>query len=154
MFKTACSAILVAACVTSVRAQESLIPTHVSGSGEVTVTAELRYQAGRGTVSDPLGEADFDLNQFLVRFRFGVGVGSGFEVEASSPFGFSGVFETDDFGFDFEVETAGLGDLTLEGNYLVVPGSKVSPQVVAGLVAVLPVGNDDFPVAEIRVNGV
>ncbi len=153
MFKSALSAFLAIGCVTSVSAQDSLIPTHVSDTGEVTVTAELRFQAGQGTLSDPLTEADIDLTNFLALFRVGVGVGSGFEIEASVPFGFSGVVESDDFALDFEIETAGLGDLTLEGNYLLVPSSKTSPQVIAGLVIVVPSGDDDFPVAEVRING-
>jgi hypothetical protein len=154
MFKTACSAILVFACVASVRAQESLLPTHISDTGEVTVTAMLRFNAGQGTLSDPLAEADFDLSSFFGEIRVGVGVGSGFEIEGSFPYAFSGTGEADEGGFGFEVENVGLGDLTVEGNYLLVPSSKTSPQVMAGLVVVLPMGNDDFATPEIRIGGV
>jgi hypothetical protein len=154
MFKTACSAILVFACVATVRAQESLLPTHISDTGEVTVTAALRFNAGQGTLSDPLAEADFDLTTFFGEFRVGVGIGGGFEIEGSFPYAFSGTGEADEGGFGFEVENVGLGDLTVEGNYLLVPSTKASPQVMAGLVVVLPMGNDDFATPEIRVGGV
>lgn len=154
MFKSALSLILAVVGAASVSAQDSLIPTHVSDPGEINVTAELRYHAGQGTLSNPSFEVDFDDAHFLGLFRVGVGVGGGFEVEAAFPFEFSGVGEADDSGIEFEVETAGLGDLFLEGNYLIVPMGKDAPQVLAGLVVVLPVGDDDFATPEIRIGGV
>src|SRR5262245_16875744 len=154
MYKAPLSVALVLGCITSVSAQESLLPTYVNGPGEVTLEAFLRFQAGQGTLSNPVFEADFDDTHFLSEFRAGVGIGGGFEIEASVPFEFTGTGEADESGLDFELETAGLGDLTLEGNFLIAPATKDTPNVIAGLVVVLPTGNDDFGVAEIRVNGV
>ena len=154
MRKSAWTAVLLFACGSAAAAQESLLPTHVSDSGEVTVSAALRFAAGQGTLSNPAFEVDFDDTHFLGEFRFGVGVGGGFEIEASFPFEFSGTGEADENNVEFEVETAGLGDLTVEANYVLVPSLKATPQVIAGLVLVLPVGNDDFPTPDIRFNGV
>ena len=154
MSKTAWAWVLVIGCVSPAAAQESLLPTHVSDAGEVTITGQLRYLAGRGTLSNPIFEVDFDQTHFLGEFRVGVGVGGGFEIEGSFPFEFTGMGEADESGVEFELETAGLGDLTLEGNYLLAAASKTSPSIMAGLVVVLPVGNDDFAVPEIRFNGV
>jgi hypothetical protein len=154
MSKAAWSAILVLACVTPAAAQEALLPTHVSDSGEITVSALLRFQAGQGTLSNPLFEVDFDDTHFFAEFRVGVGLGSRFEIEGSFPFEFTGTGEADEDNVDFEVETAGLGDLTLEGNYAIVEAGKSGPQAMAGLVVVVPVGDDDFAVPEIRFGGV
>lgn len=154
MLKTPLSVALVLGCITSVSAQESLLPTYVNGSAEVTVEALLRFQAGQGTLSNPSFDVDFDDTHFFAEFRAGVGIGGGFEIEASVPFEFTGTGEADESGVEFELETAGLGDLTLEGNFLITPASKSTPNVMAGLVIVLPSGNDDFGVPEIRVNGV
>jgi len=154
MVKPLWSLLLVLGCITSVQAQESLLPTHISDAGEVTVTAFLRFQAGQGTLTNPAFDVDFDDTHFLAEFRVGVGVGGGFEVEASFPFEFTGKGEADDNNLEFQVETAGLGDLTLEGNYLIVPSIKATPQVMAGLVMVLPTGKDDFATPEIRFGGV
>jgi hypothetical protein len=154
MSKTASALLLVLACAASVSAQESLRPTHISNTGEVTVTAALRYQAGGGTLTSPVFDVDFDDTHLFGEFRAGVGIGGGLEIEGSIPFEFSGKGEADDGGVEFEVETAGLGDLTLEANYLIVPASKTTPQVMAGLVLVLPVGNDDFATPELRIGGV
>ena len=57
MVKPLWSLLLVLGCITSVQAQESLLPTHISDAGEVTVTAFLRFQAGQGTLTNP---ASFD----------------------------------------------------------------------------------------------
>ena len=154
MVKSALSLALVFGCAASVGAQDYLLPTHVSAPGEINISAELRYQAGEGTLSNPSFEVDFEETHVLGLFRFGVGIGSGFEIEASAPFEFSGTGEADESGVEFEVETAGLGDLMLEGNYLISPMGKDAPQVLAGLVVVLPTGNDDFATPEIRVGGV
>jgi len=154
MAKSAWTAVLLLACGAPALAQDSLLPIHISETGEVTITGVLRYALGKGTLSNPGFEADFDQTLLVGDFRLGVGVGGGFEIEGSFPYGIQGTGEADEGGVDFEVETVGLGDLTLEGNYLLVPSSKVSPQVMAGLVFVLPVGDEDFAVPEIRFGGV
>jgi len=154
MFKPALSFLLVFGCITSVGAQESLLPTHVSDAGEVTVTAALGFGAGQGTLKDTTFKIDFKNRNFTGDFRVGVGVGGGFEIEGSLPFQFSGTGKADDNGVEFKVETAGLGDLTLEGNYLLVPSTKATPDVMAGLVIVVPAGNDDFATPELTVGGV
>jgi hypothetical protein len=154
MLKIPVSLTLVFVCSASVSAQESLIPTHISGAGEFTVEGFLRFQAGQGTLSNPAIDVDFEDTHFFAEFKAGVGVGGGFEIEASFPFEFTGTGEADESGVEFEVETAGLGDLTLEGNFLIAPSTKATPNVMAGLVIVLPSGNDDFAVPEIRFGGV
>ncbi|HZM19643.1 MAG TPA: hypothetical protein VFB87_09550, partial [Gaiellaceae bacterium] len=150
----ALSLALVLGCITSVSAQESLLPTYVNGSGEVTVEGFLRFQAGQGTFASPLAEVDFEDDHFLAEFSAAVGVGGGFEIAGSVPFEITGTGEADESGVEFELETAGLGDLTLEGNFLIAPATKDTPNVMAGLVIVLPTGDDDFGVPEIRFNGV
>lgn len=154
MSKTAWSAILVLGCVTPAAAQESLLPTYVNSTGEVTAEGVVRYIAGSGTLKDPLFDVDFEDSHFFGEFRVGVGIGGRFEIEAQVPYEFTGTGEADESGVEFELETAGFGDLTLEGNYLITPASKTSPQVVGGLVVVVPTGNDDFGVPEVRINGV
>lgn len=154
MFKSASALVLVLACAASAAAQESLLPSHISGTGEITLTGALRYQAGKGTLASPVFDVDFDDTHLFGEFRAGVGIGGGLEIEASVPFEFSGKGEADDSGVEFEVETAGLGDLTLELNYLIAPAGKTTPRVMAGLVLVVPVGDDDFATPELRIGGV
>lgn len=154
MSKTAWSAVLVLACAAPAAAQESLLPTYVNSTGEVTAEAILRYIAGQGTLANPAFEIDFENSSFFGEVRAAVGIGGRFEIEASFPYQFDGTGEADESGVEFEVETAGIGDLTLEGNYVITPASKDSPQVVAGLVLVVPVGDDDFGVPEVRIGGV
>ena len=148
------SIVLVFGLALPVAAQESLLPTYVNDTSEVTLTADLRYVAGVGTLTNPLFDIDFDDTHFLSEFRAAVGIGGGFEIEASVPFEFSGTGEADESGVEFEVETAGLGDLTLEGNYVITKAGKETPHVMAGLVIVLPTGDDDFATPEIRLGGV
>jgi hypothetical protein len=154
MFKPAWSLVLALGCITPVVAQDSLIPTDISDGGEVTVTALLRYILGQGTLTNPLFDVDFDDTHLLGEIRVGVGLGSGFEIEGSFPFELQGKAEADEDNVEFETETAGLGDLALEANYRLLAPTKSAPSFIAGLVLVLPTGNDDFATPEIRINGV
>jgi hypothetical protein len=154
MSKTTGSAILVFAFAIPAAAQESLLPTYVNQSGEVTVEATFRYLAGQATLSAPIAEADFESTNLFGDLRAGVGLGGRFEIEASVPFVFDSTAEAEEGGLEVEFETAGLGDLSLEANYLITPASKTSPQVVGGLIVVLPTGDNDFAEPEVRFNGV
>src|SRR5688572_11060101 len=124
MFKPVWSLVLALGCITPVVAQDSLIPTDISDSGEVTVTALLRYILGQGTLTNPLFDVDFDDTHLLGEIRVGVGLGSGFEIEGSFPFELQGKAEADEGGVEFESETAGLGDLTVEANYRLLAPAK------------------------------
>jgi hypothetical protein len=145
--------LVVLASAGSAWSQESLLPTHISGSGEVIVTGEVRFIAGQGSLTNPAFDIDFDDTRFFGLLRAGVGLGGSFELEAMLPYEFTGQGEADESGVEFETETAGMGDLTFDLNYLITPASKTSPQVMAGLVVVVPSGNDDFATPEIRING-
>jgi hypothetical protein len=154
MSKTAWSWVLIVAAAVPAGAQESLLPTYVNESGEVTVEATFRYLAGQATLSNPLLEADFESTNLFADLRAGVGLGGRFEIEASVPYQLDGTAEAEEGGFEVEFETVGLGDLTLEGNYLITPASRTSPQVVGGLIVVLPTGDSDLSDPEVRFNGV
>ena len=147
------SFILVFIWASPVAAQESLLPTHISGPHEITVTAELRYTSISGFLSDSLGELDYRETHVLADLRFGVGVGGGFEIEGSFPVDLQGRARADESDLEIEIETGGLGDLTVEGNYLLRPATGSSPQIMAGLLLVLPTGDDDLALAEIRSAG-
>jgi hypothetical protein len=142
MVKSALSFALVIAGAASASAQDYLLPTYVSGAGEINISAELRYQVGEGTLSNPAFEVDFEDTHVLGLFRASVGIGGGFEIEASAPFEFTGKGEADEGGVEFDVETAGLGDLTLEGTSCLV--SKEGPGPRASII-VLPSGNATSP---------
>jgi hypothetical protein len=143
------SFILAFLCASPVAAQETLLPTDILEQREFTVTTELRYTVLEALLVDPLSVLDFKQTQLLADLRIGVGLGGGFEIEGSFPIAFRNRAKADeeDFLGDFEIESGGLGDLTVEGNHL------LSPQLMGGLVLVLPTGDDDLPVAEIRFDG-
>ena len=154
MSKLAYSIALVLGLASAARAQESLLPTYVNDASEFTLTGRLGYIAGEGTLTNPAFDIDFEDTIVLAEIRFAVGIGGRFEIEAAVPFAFSGSGEADESNVEFEIETAGMGDMSLDLNYAIIQESKSSPQVFAGLVMVLPVGDDDFGVPEIRIGGV
>jgi hypothetical protein len=154
MSKSAWTALWILAAGSAAMAQDALVPTHISNFGEITATFRLRYDAGQGNLKDPTFELDLDVKRFFGELQAGVGLGHGFEVEATLPYQFQGTFQAEQGGVEFEQEQVGLGDLTLAGNYRLVEESKTSPQVIGGLLLVLPFGNDDLGATELRIGGV
>jgi hypothetical protein len=154
MSKFAYSTAFVLALASAASAQDSLLPTYINDSAEITATGRLGYFAGEGSLTNPAFDIDFEDTIILAELRAAIGIGGRFEIEAAVPFAFSGSGEADESNVELEIETAGMGDMSLDLNYAIIQESKSSPQIMAGLVMVLPVGNDDFGVPEIRIGGV
>lgn len=129
-------------------AQEGLTITDIHEAGNLSINGSFTSLIGSGTISDPAGVADIDLDFSEYRFvlRGQVGLGRGFEIEAEVPYQFFGTTEQDGtlFGFplNLEQEAEGFGDVTLNGLYRLIVESKDAPQVVLGVTSVLPVGNN------------
>lgn len=145
--------------VSMVAAQEKddnvLTPTDILEFGQFSITGAVQVLLGRATVKDGTGTLDVDLDtrEYDLYFAGGVGLGGGFEVEASIPYRIQGIGKAEEGIVEFEQETYSVGDLTLRGNYRVLKEEKESPQLVVGAIVVVPTGYWREQVAEITVGG-
>ena len=152
------SAFILMAAAGSLRAQEdALLPTHLIDAGNFYATGTLQYASGKGDTSI-LGTTAGDIDQkaFQLQLDAGIGLGQGFEIQASIIAQFVG--ETNaEFGAvntEFETESKGFSDLLIEARYRILQDSKVSPQLIIGAIVIAPVGNDKDGQPEIKVNGI
>jgi hypothetical protein len=151
------SAFLLFAGASAVAAQEdALLPTHLIDGGNVFATGTLRYLGGKGDAALFNTSGDIDQTAFQYQLDAGVGLGQGFEIDASIAYTFTGT-TTADFGAvntEFETESKGFSDLLLEARYRILQESKTTPQLFVGGVVVAPVGNDKDGQPEIKINGI
>jgi hypothetical protein len=133
-------------------AQDGLTPTDVLPMGRFTATARLQTQLGTGTFDAFAGTVseDIELRTFAVQFEAAVGIGYGFELEASLPYAFTLETEVDATGLDITEESKGIGDMNLGANYMILPDSASGPQLMVGAFMVLPTGDDTPSVAEVQ----
>ncbi len=157
MNRLSLSALLLCACASVAAAQEdALLPTHLIDAGNVFVTGTLRYAGGKGDASLFNTSGDIDQTAFQLQLDAGVGLGQGFEIDASIGYTFSGTTNADfsAVNTEFESEAQGFGDLLLEARYRILQDSATLPQLVFGAIVVAPVGNDKDGQPEIKINGV
>ena len=150
------STLLFAVCASAAAAQEdALLPTHLIEATNVFVTGTLRYVGGSGDASVFGTAGSLDQTAFQLQIDGGVGLGQGFEIDASIGYTFSGTTSAD-FGAvntEFNSESQGFSDLLLEARYRILKDSPTLPQLVFGAIVVAPVGNDKDGQPEIKVNG-
>src|SRR5690349_18681159 len=157
MKRLSMSAILFCACASAGAAQEdALLPTHLIDATNVFVTGTLRYVGGTGDTSILGTSGSLDQTAFQFQVDGGVGLGQGFEIDASIAYTFSGTTSAD-FGSlntEFDSESKGFSDLLLEARYRILKDSPTLPQLVFGAIVVAPVGNDKDGQPEIKINGI
>ncbi len=140
------------------RKTDNLTPTDILGFAEVSATARLRASIGTRTFGGDLYDIDLDTEDYRFILEGGVGIGMGFEVEAEVPYLIRNVVEGDGdvagMPAELDVEAYSIGDLTLRLNYAAVRETVATPQVVVGLVTVMPTGYGKEPVAGVMVNNI
>jgi hypothetical protein len=152
------SAFILLAGAGALQAQEdALLPTHLIDAGSAYVTGTLRYASGSGDASI-LGTTTGNVDQSAFQYQLegGVGLGQGFEIQASIYYQFSGETTADftSVNTEFTTESRGFSDLLIEARYRILQDSKALPQVIAGAIVIAPVGNDKAGQPEIKVNGI
>jgi hypothetical protein len=133
-----------------------LTPTDVLEFGQISITGAVLVNLGSATVEDSTGtfSVDADLQSFDLYLAGGVGLGRGFEIEASIPYRFQGTLEGEEGLLGWEEETYSVGDLTLRGIYRVLKEEKESPQWIVGAIVVAPTGYWKEGIAEVTVGNV
>jgi hypothetical protein len=137
---------------------DALLPTHLIDGGQVFATGTLLYFGGQGDATiGPVG-GDFKQSAFLLRLDGGIGLGAGFEVDASINYQFIGKTKSDFASggntAEFETENVGFGDLVLNPRWAPIRDSATSPQLVVGAILVAPTGNDKSGTTGTTINGV
>jgi hypothetical protein len=119
-----------------------LTPTDVLELGQVSLTGVIQVNLGTATIKDGTGTFDVDVDQeaYDLYFAGGVGLGKGFEIEASIPYQIRGIGKGEVGLAEFEEETYSIGDLTVQAIYRVLKEEKESPQWVVGAVVTAPTG--------------
>jgi hypothetical protein len=132
-------------------AQDGLTPTDVLEWGQVTLTGRLQFAAGHGDSTTGAIERDLDLTQFDALFAGAVGLGFGFEVEASVPYRFIGDTEIDGTNFEQDFEEVGFGDLTVSPVFRLLKDGEDGAQVIVAALLVAPTGKTEPAEPETRV---
>jgi hypothetical protein len=144
MKSTSISVLLLYACASVAAAQEdALLPTHLIEAEQIFATGTLRYVGNQGDASIFGADGNFKGTTFQFQVDAGVGLGAGFEIDASIYMQFRD--ETKASFNDFtELETTnkGFSDLLLEGRYRIFEDGEGLPQLIVGALLVAPVGND------------
>ena len=137
---------------------DALLPTHLIDGGQVFATGTLFYFGGDGDASVGPVDGDFKQKAFLLRLDGGVGLGMGFEVDASINYQFIGKTNSKFSGgggtAEFDTENVGFGDLVLNPRWAPIRDSATSPQLVVGAILVAPTGNDKSGTTGTTINGV
>ncbi len=127
-------------------AQEGLTPTDVHEFGAFSASLRMELADGRGEFTGTGVDLDVDLAQYRLILAGAVGLGMGFEVEASIPYQIDGEVETDGTFLgapaDTEQESLGFGDLQLGLVYRLLKEDATGPQLIVGALIVAPTGND------------
>lgn len=160
MARTLLPAVMLLACASASWADDddALLPTHLIDGGRVFGTGTLIYFGGKGDAEFGPAPGDFKQKAFLLRLDAGVGLGSGFEVDASINYQFIGrtdaKFAAGGNTAEFETENVGFGDLVLNPRFAPVREGTTTPQLVVGGILVAPVGNDKSGTTGTTINGV
>lgn len=157
MARITLSAALLLATASAAWAQDdALLPTHLIDGGRVFATGTLRYIGGKGDADVFTASGDFKQSFFQLQLDGGVGLGQGFEIDASITYQFIGrtKFDFSAANSELETEEVGFSDLTLNPRFAVLKDSAVTPQLIIGAIAVAPVGNDKDGQPEITTGGV
>lgn len=145
MVRRSLSALFFLLCASAAWAQDdALLPTHLIEGGQVFGTATFRYLQGKGDAAILGVSGDFEQKAYFLQLDAGVGLGMGFEIDASIAGEFSGSTRADfpGAGVKFESESRGFSDLALAGIYRLLKDDKALPQLIVGAIVVAPVGND------------
>lgn len=138
--------LFVLACASTSWAQgdDALLPTHLIDGGQVFATGTLRYLGGQGDAEILGVSGDFKQSFFTLQLDAGIGLGMGFEIDASINYQFIGRTQADfsSTAAEFETEDVGFSDLVLNPRYALLKEDAASPQVIVGAILVAPVGND------------
>lgn len=123
---------------------DALLPTHLIEAGQVFGTATVRYIGGKGDVSFLGAAGKLDQSFLQLQLDAGVGLGAGFEVDASITSQWIGDTTAKFGGANTELESLsrGFGDLVVEGRYRLLKDDVALPQLVLGAIVVAPTGND------------
>lgn len=138
--------------------QDALTPTDVLEFGQFSATGTFRMNAGKGSVTAPTTDVDFDTEAFLFQLDAAVGLGMGFEVELSIPWQFQGSTQGDGTFGGSSIETdqglSGFGDLTLSAVYRLLKEESLTPQWILAVIVQPPSGSDKRGDAEVIQAGV
>ncbi len=148
--------LFLSAATTSWAQEDALLPTHLIDGGQVFVTGSFQYLQGKGDADFPTSSGDFKQKAYQVLLDAGVGLGMGFEIDASIAGQIRGTTKADLSTPNIEVETEsrGFSDLTLTGLYRILKNDAVTPQLIVGGILVAPVGNDKKGAPEISSGGI
>ena len=148
--------LMLAAAAPSWAGDDALLPTHLIDGGQVFVTGTFQYLEGHGDAQLLGVDGDFEQKAYQVRLDGGVGLGMGFEIDASIAGQFRGTTDADfaNGTVGFESESRGFSDLTVEARYGILKGDTALLQLVVGGILVAPVGNDKKGQAETVIGGV
>jgi hypothetical protein len=150
-------AVLVFASATAAWAQEdALLPTHLIEGGQVFATATARYLSSQGDSTLFAADAEVKSKAFQVQLDAGVGLGMGFEIDASITAQFVGQTKADvaAAATTIRTESEGFSDLAVAALYRILKDDPVTPQLIVGAVVVAPVGNDKSGRPEFSVSSV
>jgi hypothetical protein len=135
---------------------DALLPTHLIGGGQVYATATARYIGNKGDAELITASGDFDSKFFQVQLDAGVGLGMGFEIDATIVYQFFGATEADfsSAAVEFESMERGFSDLIFGVRYGLLQEAAATPQLIIGAIVVAPVGNDKDGQTGTTVGGV
>lgn len=135
--------------------EDALLPTHLIEAEQVFATGTLRYIGNQGDASIFGADGTFKGTTFQFGLAAGVGLGAGFEIDASIFMQFRDNTKADFNDFtELETTNKGFSDLLLEGRYRLLSDGQGLPQVIVGALVVAPVGNDKNGTPKFWVNGV
>lgn len=156
MMRAMLPALVVLACASAARADDALLPTHLIDGGQVYATETFRYLSGTGDAAVFGSPGDFKQTAYQLQLDAGVGLGMGFEIDASIIAQFNGTTHADfsAAAAEFDTKSRGFSDLALSGIYRLLKDDTAVPQFVVGAIVVAPVGNDKKGQARTRVGGV
>jgi hypothetical protein len=143
MLRSLFASLFVVSIASTAVAQDGLTPTDILDGGRVSVTGRLQFTQGQGTLTDGTIDLDADISEFQLILEGAVGLGMGFEVEASLPYQFTGNLEIEGTGIEQDFEEVGFGDLILSPVYRLLGDGKEGLQVIAGAMIVLPTGKKE-----------
>jgi len=135
---------------------DALLPTHLIEGGQVFVTGTYRYLQGKGDADFFGADGDLEQKAHQIQLDAGIGLGMGFEIDASIVGQFQGTTKADFSGanVEFETESRGFSDLTVSALYRILKDDTALPQLIVGGIAVAPVGNDKKGRPEIMTGNV
>ena len=134
---------------------DALLPTHLIDGGRVFATATFQYLQGKGDADLFGSSGDFDQKAYQVQLDAGVGLGAGFEIDASIVGQIRGTTKADFStpNVEFESESRGFSDLTIAALYRILKDDTAVPQFIVGGIVVAPVGNDKNGQPETTIGG-